>query len=389
MIYCIKRRNTYLEALKKNKNLVILITYTVFLVYFLFNVEKVNAVICSLFSMMMPVIYGIVFAFLVGLIARGIKMLCYNMNMNRKAAEASSIVVGYLIFLAVIIGFFFMVIPALNRSIRDITSNLPTFWSVIYEFIKDIARRLEITPQQWDAINEYINQMYSVAYNFLTSKLPDILSYAFNLMNFLKNLSFGFVISVYILTSRRSLSRQIKMTITVLFSEDYARKIIKIGKNANRIFRKYISGQVIVSVILGVVCYICMLILKMPDAVLVSLIIGMSNLVPIVGPIVGCIPTTLIVMMKSPIQGLWFLALVILLQQLENNILSPKIIGDSVGIGGLWVMIAIIIGGGFFGVGGMIIAVPTMGVIYHLLAEYINNKYDDKRYSSLIDDDKR
>ncbi len=132
-----------------------------------------------------------------------------------------------------------------------------------------------------------------------------------------------------------------------------------------------------------------MLILKMPDAVLVSLIIGMSNLVPIVGPIVGCIPTTLIVMMKSPIQGLWFLALVILLQQLENNILSPKIIGDSVGIGGLWVMIAIIIGGGFFGVGGMIIAVPTMGVIYHLFAEYINNKYDDKRYSSLIDDDKR
>ena len=189
------------------------------------------------------------------------------------------------------------------------------------------------------------------------------------------------------LMTKKSLVRQVKKTITVFFSEENARKIIKTGEHANEIFRQYISGQVIVSAILGVLCYVCMLIFKMPNAVLISLIIGMSNLIPIVGPILGTIPTTLIVMMKSPILGFWFLVMIIALQQFDNNVLTPKIVGDSIGIGGMWVIIAVIVSGSFFGVGGMIIAVPTMGVVYHLMSDYINSKYDKNKFDNIINKD--
>lgn len=377
-----------MEILKKHRNLVFIITYSIFLVFFLFNIEKVNSVISSFLSIMSPVIYGIVFAFLVGLIARGIKMMCYKLNMNRKQAEITSIILGYIIFFAIIAGFFVLVIPALNKSIMHIVADLPYFWEKAQEFFGFVAERLEISDAQWQMINEYINEGYVIAYNFLTGKLPDILGYAFNIFNFVKNLGFGLVLSAYMLLSKKSLSMQIKKTITVLFTDEYAHKIIQTTRSANKIFRKYITGQVVVSVVLGIMCYVSMLVFKMPDPVLVSLIIGMSNLIPIVGPLVGSIPATIIVMIKSPIQGLWFLLLVIILQQIEGNLLGPKVLGESVGMSGLWVMLAIILGGGLFGVGGMIIAVPTMGVIYHLAADFINEKYDS-RFDELIDNDKK
>lgn len=375
-----------METLRKNKKIVILITYTVFLMAVIFNLEKINVWVLNFFKVMSPIIYGLVFAFLVGLIARGIRFVYYKLFGKTRYSDAITVTIAYLVFLALITGFFLMVIPALNKSIQDIIGNFPYYLTSVQEFLGNIAKRLEISPEQWGVVNGYINEIYATSYNFLTSKLPDILGYAFNMVNFIKDLGFGFVISIYVLLTRKTLQIQAKKTITVFFSEEYAKKVINTAKSAKRIFSKYISGQVIVSIVLGVACYICMLIFKMPYKELVSLIIGMSNLVPIVGPIVGSIPTTVIVMIESPIKGLWFLVLIIVLQQLENNILSPKIIGESVGMSGLWVMIAIILGGAFFGVGGMIIAVPTMGVIYHLLSSYINSKYNSSKYDSFIND---
>ena len=373
-----------METFKNNKKYVFLITYTVFLVFFLFNLEKINRAVNSFFSVMMPVIYGIVFAFLVGLIARGIRIFFRKAGFKGKKAEIVSVFFGYVIFLGLAAIFFVLVIPATNRSISNITQNLPHFWYVFYEFLKEIAQKLDLSEEQWAHINVYINQFYTNAYIFITSKLPDIIAYAFNLMGFLKNLLLGFMISIYLLISKKTLKIQIKKTITVLFSEEIARKIIDISKNAKYIFRRYISGQVIVSVVLGVICYLCMLLFKMPDAVLISLIIGISNLIPIIGPIVGTIPCTIIVMMTSPVKAFWFLILILVLQQLDNNLISPKIVGDSVGMNGLWVILAVFIGGALFGTFGMIIAVPTMGVIYHIFGEYINSRYNKEKYDELI-----
>ena len=176
--------------------------------------------------------------------------------------------------------------------------------------------------------------------------------------------------SVYVLCSKETFKGQAKKLIYGIFRADQANVILEIGRKTRDIFYGFIIGKIIDSAIIGVICYVCMLIFKMPYPLLVSIIIGVTNIIPVFGPYIGALPTVIIIFLTEPMQGIYFLIFIIVLQQIDGNIIGPKILGDSTGLSSFWVVVAIVVGGGLFGFAGMLFGVPTMALIYYLVGRF-------------------
>lgn len=368
----VKRKRT------KKRHILFLITYAIMLVFFLFNLANVKNFIGYLINILSPLIYGVVFAFLIGIMVNKFQKLNDLWIKNKKTNKYFSIFVSYIVVISIIVGLVFLIVPELSRSIQDIANKFPKFLTSTQNIVKDIPNKYQIDS---NLFNKFTNEIYNwlgKAFIFLSDQLPNIIGYTFNFFNFVKDILFALVISVYILISKEHLIQQVKKAITVLFPENYSIKIMDTMTYSNKIFKGYVSGQIFLSVIVGLACYLLMLIFKFPYVLLTSTVILFTNMIPIVGPIIGGVIGTLIIMVNDPNKALWFLIMIIGIQQLESNLIGPKISGNSVGISGLWTLIAIIIGGGLFGMVGIVLAVPVMAVVYHLASDFINNNYNKK-----------
>ena len=186
------------------------------------------------------------------------------------------------------------------------------------------------------------------------------------------------IFAVYMLLSKEKLLLTAKKVFYAHLNKDTADHIVSIFKHANKVFRSFVGGQITEAFILGILCYIGMLIFRMPYAPLISVIMGVSSLVPVIGPIVGTIPSAILILLESPIVALWFVIYIIVLQQVEGNVIYPRVVGSAIGISGFWVLLAVTVGGGLFGVLGILIGVPLMAVIYTLYGEFVNKKIAEK-----------
>jgi predicted PurR-regulated permease PerM len=188
------------------------------------------------------------------------------------------------------------------------------------------------------------------------------------------NLVIGIIVSVYLLSNREAFIASAKRILYSILSVDTAKRFLNVLRFADRTFIGFINGKLLDSAIIGLICYIGCSILQMPYALLVSVMIGITNIIPFFGPLIGAVPSALIILMVDPVKCLVFVIFVILLQQLDGNIIGPKILGNSVGINGFWVMFSIIIGAGFFGFWGMVLGVPVFVVIYTIIKESVRRK---------------
>jgi len=194
----------------------------------------------------------------------------------------------------------------------------------------------------------------------------------------LLNLIIGVIVCVYFLNGKDKFKAQIKKVITALFRRDTANEIFEFGNYAHHAFGGFITGKIIDSIIIGVICFISMSIFRLPYPLLISVIVGVTNIIPFFGPFIGAVPSALIILMVSPIQALYFLILVIILQQLDGNIIGPAILGNSTGLSSFWVLFSIVIFGGLFGPVGMIIGVPVFAVIYYYAGKWIRKRLRNK-----------
>ena len=188
----------------------------------------------------------------------------------------------------------------------------------------------------------------------------------------------GIVVSVYMLYSKETLIRQIKKLVIALLPQKVSDKVLEVGTVSNRIFVQYLLGRIYDSLIVLVLCFVGMSILQMPYALLISVVVGVTNIIPVFGPFLGGIPSALILLMVDPMKGLWFIVFIIVLQQIDGNIICPLIVGDSLGISGIWVLAGVTLGGGLGGVAGMVIGVPLLGVGFLLLSEFVNKRLRKK-----------
>ncbi|MBD5458275.1 MAG: AI-2E family transporter [Lachnospiraceae bacterium] len=361
--------------------------------YILFHSESLSAAVSSFIKISMPIIDGLILAYLItpvmNTIERKIVRPLYKKSKvpmtkkNDKQIRAFSILITLVVIFVVIYEFFSLIIPELIRSIQSIIFQFPMYVSNLAAWA---AGLLENNPELESIFNELFNKYSAMLTDFLnTTVLPKvnslIISLSTGVIDFFKamwNFIIGFIISIYILGSKETFAGQAKKIIYAFFDSPTANQIISNVRFIHATFGGFISGKIVDSIIIGIICFACTSIIGTPYAILVSVIVGVTNIVPFFGPWLGGIPSALLILMVNPIQCLYFVILILIIQQFDGNILGPKILGGSTGLSGFWVIFSITIFGGIFGILGMIVGVPIFAVLYAGFKALVNKQLAKK-----------
>lgn len=372
-------------------------TLVVALIFLIINWEKAKGIMGLLKGILAPIIYGSVFAYLLTPIYNRvydrIRNLAKRMKLQEKTQERLGSVGGTVVSLAVLLtvvtGLISMLIPQLIESIRGIIEALPASISNLNQWLEHL---LENNPEVEASVMEYYNRVVAWLWNWLSNDLiPNmnrILSGLSNgilsAVNLVMDLLIGLIVMVYLLNMKGTLLNQSKMIIYGLLPLKAANKLVEECRYVHYIFGGFIIGKLLDSLIIGIMSFVLLNFMKMPYVLLVSVIIGVTNVIPFFGPFIGAIPSAFLILLVSPRQCFYFIIFIFLLQQFDGNILGPKILGDSTGLSSFWVLFSILLFGGLFGFVGMIIGVPTFAVIYRLTGELITGLLRKKHLSADI-----
>ena len=361
--------------------------------YVLFHRANLSNAIHSFVTISMPIIDGLILAYLmtpiVNTIERKIiKPVCYRYHIsisgkNKKRVRMGSILLTVCVVFVVVYEFLSLIIPELIRSIQSIAFQFPIYISNLQDWVNGL---LENNPDLEALVNEEFFKYSDSLNDFLnTTVMPKIngiiISLSTGVIDFLKgmwNLIIGFIISIYILGSKETFAGQAKKIAYAFFDVGTANQVISTFRFTHTTFSGFINGKIVDSIIIGIICFICTNIIGTPYATLVSVIVGVTNLIPFFGPWIGGVTSTLLILMVNPLQALYFLILIFVIQQFDGNILGPKILGDSTGLSGFWVIFSITIFGGVFGILGMVVGVPIFAVFYAGFKSLVNKKLAKK-----------
>lgn len=375
-----------MEGNKKNIRKIFIGVFVAILLYCgLMQTEKVSSILNSIKTMLSPFIVGGVIAFIFNVPMRLFeKMLgkIKNFGLRRTLAITLTFVFVALIFGVVIL----LLAPAISKTIADLVPALKKFFTEdLVNWGNSVVKRY---PQLKTAFSTYLDggikwdAIIPQALDFLGSGvgavLSGITSLASFLGTFLMDVFVTVVFAVYCLSQKEVLARQGRKLLYACLREDYADEIVRILRMTNSTFSNFLSGQCIEVVILGSMFAVSMAIFKMDYIALISVLIAVTAFIPIVGAWIGCIVGAFLMLVTSPIQAVWFVILFLVLQQIENHLIYPKVVGNSIGLSGMWVLIAVAVGGAIFGVAGMFLMIPVTSVIYTLISEKTNNKLAKK-----------
>lgn len=297
---------------------------------------------------------------------------------NNKYRRVLAITTVYLLALAVVVILLNLIIPQVVQSITDLAANMQTYLNSLDTVVNNLSEQFQVDG---DGISEMLGSYQDLMSDLskkVTEALPQIVDVGFAVGNGVISGITAVISSVYMLAGKDRLVPQLKKIMYATLPKRRADWLLEVCSQANRIFVGFINGKLIDSAIIGVLCFILCLIFRIPYPMLVSVIVGVTNIIPFFGPIIGAIPCLMILVIVDPWAALRFFFLVIGLQQFDGNILGPKILGDSTGLSAIWVLIAIVTCGGLFGFPGMVLGVPTFAVLYSLIREWVNKRLRKK-----------
>ena len=366
--------------------------------FVLLKFDTVKGLFSMLTDIMAPVIYGAVMAYLLTPIynrcVEKSKTVFSKWVKNEKRgialAKSLGTVVSLVTLIAIVVGLFSMLIPEVIKSIQNAVYGLPENMRNLSIWVSQV---LENNPEAESLAINSLNRLSAWAQGVLEPNLDKILGILGNLsmgvlslVVWLKNLLIGLIVMIYLLNIKDQFVALAKKISYGLFSVEWANRFIKEARFIHKVFGGFIIGKIVDSLIIGILCFVCLSFMKMPYTLLVSVIVGVTNVIPFFGPFIGAIPSAFLILLVSPIQCLYFLIFILLLQQFDGNILGPKILGDSTGVSSFWVLFSILLFGGLFGFVGMIIGVPTFAVIYRLIGDLINSKLRKRKLSVRTED---
>ena len=344
----------------------------------------------SLGRILSPFIWGLVISYLLNPLVHTLEKKIFGPLGRRIYAKSKrsngeglarglSVLFSEIFMLAIVTGLFFLIIPQLYSSIETIIVNSPVY---IDKLTTWATKMLTDFPELRSYVTQMLGDINQDLMSWLqTSVLPGLGSLLSNVGTGVKyvvtgvyNLVIGIIVSVYILSDSETFTANAKRILYSLLTPEMAKKLLEGLDFTDRTFVGFLNGKLLDSAIIGLICYIVCAILDMPYALLVSVLVGVTNIIPFFGPFIGAVPSALVILMVSPLKCLIFVIFVIILQQVDGNIIGPKILGSSVGINGFWVMFSIIMGAGLFGFWGMLLGVPVFVVIYTAVNSAIDRK---------------
>ena len=341
----------------------------------------VRAFIGKIFGVLSPVTFGFMFAYVLNkvmtflerhFLARLSARIFKKPKTARRAMRITSVTLTMLIAVLVIGGTLILILPQIVASFKSLANKLPEYFDIAVNWTTGVLEgnaelesiAINIVGNITDWLTNWIQTTFLGQIEMVVSS---VLSGVFGVIRAIANIAIGFIISVYVIYHKEQFSAQSKRIVYGVFKARRANKIIRGAQFLDKTCGSFITGKLIDTLIVGVVCYLFMIIVGMPYAVLISVIIGITNMIPFFGPFIGGVPSGLLILLENPPQCLIFVIFIIVLQQLDGNILYPKIQGNSIGMSGFWVMFSILFFGGLFGFWGMLFGVPVFAVIYAII----------------------
>lgn len=336
------------------------------------NLHLIAKTVNGFLQVLSPFIWGFVIAYLLDGVVRW-----FEKKLNGKRLLAIGI--SYLLAIAMVVLLLSFVIPQLIQSVRILIDNASGYMANLTSLVNQWTVKLgldpEVTKNMMISYTDLMNQVTQIA----AKLMPQILNYGMAVGSGVVSALTALIASIYMLMDKNKLLGQMHKVIYAFLPLPKAKRTLEVCSHANKVFNGFIGGKIIDSAIIGVICFVGMNLLRMPFALLISVIVGVTNVIPFFGPFIGAIPSVMILLMaSSPMNALKFGVFIIVLQQFDGNILGPKILGDFTGLSAIWVLVAIIVGGGLFGFAGMVVGVPTFAVLYSLGSEFLRNRLNAK-----------
>ena len=357
--------------------------------------ETVGGVISLIFKSLRPITYGLLFAYILNPLMRTIenhlvspafaKMLKNNRPRAESFSRASSIFLTWGITITALLILAELVIPELYSSIESLVISLPGYANHLVELIGELLKKNpDVQEFLMNSIKGFTTDITVIA-DKLKNLIPNIntlitgvSSSVMDIVRMLLNILIGVIVSIYVLKDKEKLAAQSKRLLYSLCSVKKANSIIAVTRLTNDKFGNFITGKIFDSIIIGVLCFIILTIFRIPYTALVSVVVGVTNVIPFFGPFIGAVPSALLILLAEPIKCLTFVIIIIALQQFDGNILGPKILGSSTGVSSFWVMFSILVGSGLFGFWGMLCGVPVFAVIYAIVSESCRCSLEDR-----------
>lgn len=368
------------------------------------NFKHIVYIVGQYVGLVKPVIYGCVIAYLINPIYKFYYRLLHKMveKRGKKASpkllglfNALAITFALLTGLLIIVLLCWLVLPQVFSSVISLVNTLPEQADFYYN---KLTKSLQENPYLMDRMQRVLLQITEYADAKMNTELlpwmhrellPNVNTYAVQLasgvmsvLNVLYNLLIGIIVAIYLLLSKRVFAAQAKKITYGLFRQDHADTLIHYVRLADKMFNGFIAGKIVDSTIIGIICFVAMSILHLPYAVLVSVIVGVTNMIPFFGPYIGAIPSILLILLVNPVQAVYFLILIVILQQLDGNVIGPTILGESTGLSAFWVLFSILLFGGLWGIVGMLIGVPLFAVIYEIISDFVNARLASRNLST-------
>ena len=357
------------------------ITLSGLLFLLLIKLPQIRDMIKSLNSILAPIIYGGVIAYLLRPICNWTyaHLKGWFPKLKDNIADTIAIAVSLVIGILVVYTLIAILAPRLYDSVISIWNTLPEKADQFIAFLTNTFSRDNALVQFFETSSDTIYT--AIDGWFKTTVVPNLTNIVsgvgmsvWKVLLFLKNFLIGMIVAVYFLASRKKFKRQASMLLRCTLRPQWAQAVAEEAAFVDQLFGGFLSGKILDSAIIGILCYIGCSIFRFPDALLVSAIVGVTNIIPFFGPFIGGIPSALLIFLEDPIKGLWFVLFIIVLQQLDGNIIGPKILGNRTGLSSFWVLFSIVLFGGLWGLVGMVIGVPLMAVIYDLVSKFVRRR---------------
>ena len=339
------------------------------------NFGALQAKADNLLGILSPFIAGFAIAYLLNTPMDFFERRVYR---NFKRKRGLSVLTVYLLALVVVVILLNLILPQVIESIVALGSNMSTYLSNLNLFVQDLIDQYHLEGEGLTDLVTIYQDILKRAAAWASQRVPELLSLGVAVGNVLISAITALISSIYMLAGKGRLVPQLKKMIYAAAPTAKANRFLSICRHANSVFVGFINGKIIDSAIIGVLCFILNLIFQIPFSMLVAVVVGVTNVIPFFGPIIGAVPCIMILIIVDPWAALRFGVLVIALQQFDGNILGPKILGNSTGLDAIWVLVAIIVGGGLFGFPGMLLGVPTFAVIYALVRDWTNSRLKAK-----------